>query len=487
MIVKLKNNYLFVITIILCFFCYFAFLVNNVFIPYFFVFIGLFLFINLIFATKKSFKALSPFFKTQSAKYLGLLILWIILGIIASIFTGKFYLKGFINNVIGNFLFAQILVFLTMIIALPRVMNFKNFSKLLLIMYFAIFSLGILEFFGDLFNIAFIQNFFAFIVNKRVLLETTRRTILTFGFPRISSIFQEPSYLAFFILISSPLVYNFFITKNKLFNNLNLDFFIKKTTFVLMVICLLLTQSPIFILFQFIIIVIALLKNRLIRKKKTLISISIGLMLVISSLILIYFAGFDILGKINLMETFISRIITTMGNLSMDKLVWAEPSLATRVGGSIASFHLFLDNPIAGVGYGNMWKIMPLYILKLSIPITPELYSCAIDNFPVGVGSILFKYLAEVGIVGIFLLYLFLGNLVFSINKKINSYDGIEKDLISGLKYSIFIIIFTSFYDSIFIFSILFIYLGLAQAMVIYNNNNSDFKVTQRRIRIDRS
>ena len=478
MIIRLKNNYLFITTLIFCFLGYFAFQAGSLVIPYYFIFVALFLLVNLIFAHKKVFKNLIPFFKTNSAKYLGLLILWIILGIIISTFRGTFNSSGFITTFMGNFLISQFLIFFSMVIALPHIISFKQLSKILLIVFFVIFFLGILEFIGDLFNIEFMQNIFSFLVNKKDALTLERHVILAFGFPRISSVFQEASYLAGFIVISSPLVYHLCFSKIKILKKRIFDILLKRSTFVFMIVCLFLTQSPIFVCLQLTIVFIALLQSTSVLMKKKTVSFGIWIMSLLSFVILIHFAGFDIVEKINMTESSIGRIIKTISNFSsMGALVFVEPSLATRIGNFAAQFHVFLDNPITGVGYGNINSVWAQQVLSLPFPITSELCGVAMLLGTQKCGaSMFFKFLSETGLVGTFLLFLFFGNLLYGINKNLSLYKGIEKDLIIGLKYTFIVIICTSFYDTFAYMGIQWLYIGIIQAMLLSKQNPKENK-----------
>lgn len=479
MILKLKNSYLFITALVFCFLAPFAFSIGDFVIPYYFILVGLFLTVNLVFLPKATVNKLIPFFKTNSAKYLGFLILWIILGILISTITGTFYLPGLIKNFFGNFFFSQIFPFLMVLIAVPYIVSFKKLSKILLIIYFCIFALGILEFIGNVYKISVINSIFSFLVTRASLLTDTERNIRTaFGFPRLSSIFQESSYFAWFILLNSPIIYNFCFSKNKLFNNSAFDFWFKKLTFFMMIFCFIFIQSPMFLFFALILLIIFGVKKGYKHRKKLLLYIPIVLFLIFISLIIANFAGFNFIAQINLMETFIRRIIIVLNNFSsMQGLVLLEPSLATRIENFAAQFNTFLHHPVFGVGYGNINSVWYKEVLKLPFPITPELYEYALRKEQLGGASMLFKFLSETGIVGTTLLYLFLFNLLYSLNKKLQMYQGISKELLTGLKFSLIILICLSFYDTYQNVAVTFVYLGLIQSMVInYNFEENNIK-----------
>lgn len=476
-IIRIKNGTLYIITLLFCFLSFFTFKAGTFAVPYYYIVVSLFLFMQFYF-NKKTINRLVPFLKTKSAQILGLLCLWIVIGIVISLFRGLFYLNSFISSFLGSFIVSQFMVFILMLISVPYIISFRKISKVLLLIYLAIFSLGIVEFIADIYNINPLLSFFHFLVNKNELLGVTTVNFSFLGSPRLASIFNEPSFLAYFIVLSLPIIYNLCTAKDKIFKSKLVDIIIKKLTFLLMIFCLMLSQSPIFLVFAMIIAISLLFKKMYDNRKyftKNILVI-LGLMLIIltgsyiSYVLNINFTGLDVT------YTYLSRILNvlTSGKLNMATLAFIEPSLASRIGNFTAQFMIFIHNPVFGVGYGNTNSLWAQAVFNLPFPITEELQSNAILGVQKCGSSIAFKFLAETGIVGAALLYWFLFNLLAGFKKKINLYKGIEKHLIIGLKYSLIIMIATSFYDSYNIPVVLGIYLGLIQAMLLNEPVNEE-------------
>lgn len=179
---------------------------------------------------------------------------------------------------------------------------------------------------------------------------------------------------------------------------------------------------------------------------------------------------------IDISKTSFSRIFATFNNLTnFAGLIVAEPSFSTHISRHIFSFLVFLKYPFIGIGYGNSGSILTSITLNSGIPLTPEIYRQTIEfDILGGSSSFLFKSLAETGILGTILLFLFCCILVKNSFLIINKLNEINRSLLIGVIYSVIIILLFSFYDTFFV-SIIWFYVGLLQAFIIFYKNQEKF------------
>lgn len=440
-------------------------------IPVFFVIASIFL---LMIKPKYTINELCQLYKSPF-RFMFYLFLWIIVGILLSIFTGKFNLSGFIASFIGGLFFTILAPILISNIAFEKIISCKRLIKFVFSAFFIIFLLGIVQFIGFYFNNPIIETFFYIIKNKIYLLAELDTVTKPFasGIPRVSGIFGEPSFLGFFIIVTSPIVYFLSKSKEKIYNNIYTDTFIKKSTYILMLINLLLTQSPIYILFGLVLLAILIVKKHIRPNLKSLLTV-----LVASIILLLSLAVSDLGNKMSNVATnvaFVGRIaLTTESYKDFNKFVLLEPSLATRILAYISNITLWGKDPITGIGYGNLKEAMPKAIASLPIPLTPELeYRISGTKQATGMGTaIFFRLLAETGLVGVFLFYKFLLTLLSAAKKSIDSYEGIQKDFITGLRYFVLMLIINTFYNSHPHWAFIWLFVGITLAMVIFARKN---------------
>ena len=451
-----------------------AFPIGNIPIPIYFISLTLFLFIYVFLLPKKFYYKIMQFFKTKAGIILSLMTLVIILGLVVSIFRGHFILSKFFTNFLNTYLLSSLFPFFATMLAVPKMISNKKIHKFLLLTYFMIFLLGIIGIFAVFYNINFINDFLSiFSLRQDIAIgRTSNRLITSFGFPRVSSVFCEPAPFAYFILISTPIVYQLSNIKTKIFNNLLIDKIIKKSTLIMLPICLLFTQSPIFIIFFSIVVgifaIYRIFKSKQIYKKYLIIT---TILLLCCSFLLLFNNPY-----IDISKTSFSRIFATFNNLTnFAGLIVAEPSFATHISRHIFSFLVFLKYPFIGIGYGNSGSILTSITLNSGIPLTPEIYRQTIEfDILGGSSSFLFKSLAETGILGTILLFLFCCILVKNSFLIINKLNEINRSLLIGVIYSVIIILLFSFYDTFFV-SIIWFYVGLLQAFIIFYKNQEKF------------
>ncbi|MFA6989061.1 MAG: O-antigen ligase family protein [Candidatus Gastranaerophilaceae bacterium] len=448
-------------------------------IPVFFIISSIFL---LIIKPNYILNKLYQLYKSPF-KYMFLFMLWVIIGIIISLITGKFDMSGVIYSFVGGLFFTILIPFLIANSAFQKIISSKKLIKLVFVVFFLIFLLGIIQFLGYFFNISIIKNFF-YIIHYRTYFLSGLDSIsipMASGLPRINSTFGEPSFYGFFIIVTSPIVYFLSTSKYKLFKNIFTDRILKKMLFALMFLNLLLTQAPIYMLFGLVLLLIVLIKHYL-----NYIRSNLAPILIITGFLLLIFLGsllvnFDKKNStIHTDLSFVNRIVLTCETYkNFNAFVIAEPSLATRVLAYVGNITIWYKNPILGIGYGNLKKEMPKEIAKLPLPLTNELERRVLsDKQTLGITSSIFcKILAETGIVGVILFYSFLFRLLFVVKKTVNHYENIEKDFILGLKYFIILLIINTLYNSHPHWAFIWFFLGITQAMVIYANKSLKEKI----------
>lgn len=444
-----------------------ALLVGNFTIPYYFFVIALFIGYVLIKHYHLITKNIKRLYKTKTGKYLAFFILWIFVGIFVSMFTGNFLPKSFLSNFIGNFFCSNLFPFLIPALIIPFCISYKKLCKYLLILYFIIFALGIIEYIGNTYSISFIQNIFLTIVNRiSTKMDIARVFSEAYDRFRISGIFQEPGGFAAFIFISSPIVYFLCTSKMRLLKIRVLDISVKISTFILMTICFIGTQSPINLCFMLIFLGCVILKKIIDMKIKSkgIILFSLFCTIVLASVITLNVLS---LRNIDVTDTYLSRIVTVSETFtSMSKLVEAEPSLATRVGNYSAEFIIGMKNPVFGVGYGNINAKWAGTVKNLPFPVTRELTIYAyLQGTQSGGASMLFKLIAETGFVGTALFYMFLFSIILTANKIKKYHFGFQNGLLNSFQIALILYICVSFY--IFLQPIMWVYFGILEAIVL--------------------
>ncbi len=327
---------------------------------------------------------------------------------------------------------------------IPKYFNINKFIKFFLIVLFLIFLFGIIEYIGKIFNISFIINIQHFLANERTLLTDENRIL-----KRLSSVFAEPGWLGGFIFLNFPIIYNCCLSPYKIFKNNTINYLIKKTLIPLAWLNILFTFSPIWLIFCLLQIII------IFRKKITQSILNIKFFgyasTILLSLSLIIFMIFK-LSNIKLEYNQIERITKTIISMaSFETFVIVEPSLASRIVSYINLIRLFLDNWPLGVGLNNSRSLIIDIFQTSPVPMTMENlnnYKNALNTGKMQINSsILYLLLAETGVIGTFLFYLFIyKNIKYIkyINCKLDNSiitifsKGIEGSLFAFLVYTIY-------------------------------------------------
>ena len=473
---KLDISTLYIITIIFCSLIYFAIPIGGLAIPVYFIVVCVFLTYCFIKSPNEFLRKIISFFQTSYGKLLGLAIIFIFMGIIFSIFKGTFILSKIFTNFFGEFFCSILFPMFATIIAVPKMIENRLIYKFLLWFYFGIFILGVIDFIGMMFDIQIIIDFFDFIINRWAIVSgKPRGGDFANGLPRTESIFTEPSPFAYFILISSPIIYCLSHSKFKILKNRITDVVIKKIVYILMFFNLITTQSPIFLVFFSILTACYIIYKMQKWGKNTWVKFIIALFCIILAFLILYLLNPEFANKVDVTTTYLNRIIITVQNFNnIGGMMSAEASLGTRICNLTSLFFVFLKHPFFGVGYGNINSVWANVVLNLPFPITPEIYGNALTG-KFGGGGVAFslKMLAETGLFSTLCIYLFFLRLIYLITKKIKYFSFENQGLLNCLKYSLIIFILTSWYDSVFMLPINFFYIGLIVAFFNYGKKHS--------------
>ena len=397
----------------------------------------------------------------SSVKLLLLFFAILILGTFLHAISGDISLiKAFLSILVK---FISIVFPLFFAFLLSKYLPINTIIKLVYLTIFGVLLFGIFDFIIFYFNINPLKSLYNFFVNTRLVFYNQNEMKVFLGtIPRVQSVFEEPSYLACFIVTTLPLIYKLSYSKYKIFNNVFLNILIKTITPILSWVIIIATQSPIFLIFAIISTIIYLLiysfKSYYVKQKK---NAFVLFFILILTLIFIIFFIFNIEKIVS--ETFLSRIILTWKSFSsFSNLVIFEPSLATRLGTFINLFIVFLKNPLFGCGNGNLSHTFILQLSASPVPLTQELYLRTIDPNNNGLGnSIVWGTLAESGLIATIFLYGFFIKIYSSLNNHLKTtISGKYYDFLYGLKYIILTYIILSIYDSYFM-PYDFIYFGL--------------------------
>lgn len=443
----------------------FAFYIPGIDGVYLFFYISLYLSF-VVFLLKDKVKFINTIIDIIKKTPLKYLILTFVLIIINTLFLSLISICSFgasVKNIILRLLLAIIPVILFYCYTLCKYISIKKFIKVFLLLFWISLIIGFVAYIGQFFKIEFINNIFDFFANQRILAEKygdisfgTLSNYEDFGMPRLDNLHQEPSHYAQFLFLFLPFVYSFGSSKLKIFKNIFFNALIKKTLIPFTWISLILTFSPIFLLFGFLITIIYYHEKILYIIKRYYICL---LVLIFTILFLTY--------KIDLSETYLSRIINVLTNINtFDDFILVEPSLATRIVSYINCFCLFLKNFFTGIGIGNIANLIDEQYLTSPVSLTPEIISKNSMLIKTSKGffttGFIYAYLAENGIVITTVLIMFYYKLLKKINYFINQYKKrllFEESYLKFMKHTFIALLINSFYNlslsSIYLFFII--------------------------------
>lgn len=314
---------------------------------------------------------LKKIYKIRIVKYYFLFIFLTILNIFIHVIFG-FYKADLSYYVVRIYRFyvVTVLYYFIPVIGIYMGINIKNIIKMLIFMLYAVMFIGVVEFISIKLNIVFIQNILSFFTNFRDCLYALHLySDASKMQARIHSIYGEPSAVGQLIFIVMPIIYNFAISKYKIFKNNFLNNFIQKSILPLMFITIYLTMSPIYLILNiceiFILVLLQIKKHYI---------FTIGLLLTVFITSLVSIAIFDMFDFDSYSNLAIDRILITISCFGdLDNLVILEPSLANRLISYTHQYIAFWNNPILGVGWNNVECYLNKHIMSSSLPLTKEI------------------------------------------------------------------------------------------------------------------
>ncbi|MCR5260806.1 MAG: hypothetical protein K6C94_03100 [Candidatus Gastranaerophilales bacterium] len=420
---------------------------GGLFIPFVFVVEGAFL--GILLFNKKVLMDIIQLIRKTPFLYFVLFLVWATITVIISVIRGSFYTNSFFFSYVGGLIFSVTAPIVISYLVNKKALSTNLFIKLYLFIYVIIFSVGLAEMALRFINTDIANLFISIFNNKRIALAGLNASDLTINSMRIRSIFEEPSAFGGFIYLNVPIIYSLCTSKYNIFKNKTLNKLIKIGLPILTFLNLIFTKSPMTLIFVLIITFFYFYKSLFkVIVKKPLLSLS-----VFFGAILITLLGCFIdaeIYNVDLRTSYIQRIFSTIPALySLNALIDAEPSLATRVINYLNSLQVFAQHPVLGIGYGNMSRYMVIQIQNSTLPMTYELWL----NLELGTGTvasaIFYRVLAETGLIGFIFLYTFMFK-TFLLNKKLLTLaTGLEKDFLKGINaYLIVFMTFVCFYGS---------------------------------------
>lgn|GEM_PF-3619772 len=468
-------QYLFYIAVGLLFLPAFAFpLAGRAFRVYFIfllLFFGLYIFLNF----KTFIKNLLFLYKKTPYKYLIFFIVYLF--ILAVITAFKNFSQG-----ISSFLYTLQFVFLyvapTFLLSalfLKKYMSVEKFLRFYFIALFLVFTFGLIEFIGGkLLGLSFINTIQNFLANERQIGDAE---INVYYLDRLQSVFAEPSWLGIFVFLNFPVMYKCAASKYKIFKNKYLNAFMKKSIVPLAWSNIIFSLSPIWLIFCSLQAMFIFRKKilKLIFNIKTLICIVVStVVLSLTTFVILLVSG------IKIEPEQLVRIINTLSTiLDFQTFLLVEQSLGSRIVSYTALFCTFLEHPIFGVGLNNAQYYVGDIITKYSIPLSLEnlkSYNGYLRSGRMTINSsYLYALLAETGIIGTALYFVFLGKTI-QFAKKVNSClkNTLMYDFTNGLIISTCCYCFLSIYGTTLTIPYNWFFLGIIIAVFLtYISTNS--------------
>lgn len=342
-----------------------------------------------------------------------------------------------------KFLIACPLLYLYPVLALYLKISLKKIIRIyLLITYIALF-IGIIQYISNALNLTFVNFVIDILTNARAgsydLNEFNNSK-------RIFSIFAEPSVIGYFAFINMPLIYHFSVEKYKIFENIYLNKLIKMTFLPVTVLVVILSFSPIGIIFCFFSLWTLLIYK--IRKKIA----KFFPFLIIIFLVLSFICYHNLENNVDSDSVVIQRINKTIISISdLSTLVVVEQSFASRLISTQILINVIARNPVFGIGFLNtdcyvdtIFDELPIKYYTLEILKNHMKFANAT---PIN-ESIFFTTFAETGCIGISLfIYFNILNIILLYRVSKNLF-GIEKIFATSLAQCIISILIYSIYTS---------------------------------------
>ena len=408
------------------------FFIIIIFLPYIFVY------------RKQIFIFVNNLYKKTPFKYFVYFSFWIVLANLFLLLLGKLTFISCFSALIIVLFGYFFLYILYPAFTIYKYFSIARLNKFLVFGLFIIFVWGIISFIGDLFNIKFLQFLENLFSNRQYLVNGT-----LFVLARARSFIYEPGRYAYFIALLIPYILFVNECKYRIFKNHLLNLIIKKSFLLLAIINLILTMSPIGIVFAAVVFLFCASKNilNILKKLKSPINLlKIGLILLL--LFIICVSQYSSIMNSSVYSR-IYIVVTSIKNI--ESLSFLEASLYTRIVSYVNSFCLFLHHSLLGVGLdqskfciANQFANSPILLSGENSLLLQKAYITGKMSYN---RNIICDLLCETGIFGFLLFYVYLIQSLKTMKRCIKYYTGCEKDVLSAL-YGVFLMmILFSFYE----------------------------------------
>ena len=397
-----------------------------------------------------------------------ILLITFIMGII-----GKVLLVKSLLGIIGQYILSVLVYYLVFIYIAYKILKPKLLIKIVYTMLFVILVLGIVDFIAYYFNIVFLQKILLMGMNIQVIRYGAFTKVYSMGLPRVQSVYFEPGFFAEYIFFLLPIIYKLSLSKFNIYKNKNLNIIIKRMMIPLLWINLILTQSPIFLVF-------ALISTLIYFWFGILNLIKTNLKRFIRILFVLLFFGvslFPFIYNINLNDTYAGRITKVISNLNdINVLIYSEQSFGTRLCNIINLVDIGLRSPLFGVGHSNLIPLMEKQIINNRSPVfvTDEIKKNSLQEIFIFQNPPFTNIFVRYGLIGLILFYAFIIKTILSLIKIRKYTRENTKQFIDGLIGTLFSYIVISCYDITIASLIPCIPIGLSIGLIQYIYENRE-------------
>lgn len=433
---KINLKYIYLLPLIFLFLP--AFYVKcGTYTPFYFILILVFSGFLFFHSPERITKLLFLLLKKTPFKYFILFLVWILFSLFILFVFQKISFLHFLYSIIIYCFIYLFLYFIYPAFCVRYLFSIKEIYKFIIVSWVIVFIWGIIAYLGVCFQIDFINLIQNSLSNRQMLVGNNAFIFLQ----RARSTFFEPGFYAYFICINLPLFYEFLKLKNRLFSNIRLNTIIKKTLIPLAWLNIVLTFSPIALIFGIIITMVYFYKKVL----KLFTVRNLFYLLIIILLFIIF-------GNSILQSTLIKRIIAFLACIkNVELLNFYEPSLYTRIVSYVNSFIVALKHPILGVGLGESKFMMHYQFINSPIVLSKENMSILQQSFYSGRmifnRNIFCDIVSETGFVGGFIFYFYLFKSFIVLRKITKKTFGLRRNFLLAIQKVLLTIIFLSFYE----------------------------------------
>ena len=332
-----------------------------------------------------------------------LFIIWVFISFVFNLgyinsfaFKGKTGIVKFVGQVFVVIMFGSIILhyFYTSIRSLDLIKLFYRIRKIVLYSFIFVFFFGLVEICWGIYKIGFFEAVYEFL--SLIILKGKTQG---WNLDRISSVTQEPPFLAMYLTFSSPWLFSYILTQKGVFRFLPalgiaiLSYYSGSRT------------AMIILVFEVVVFFYYSMKSKYFKTKISNILVYICFIIGIA---------FILFGPI--IVNSIKDKVTTITALKEDNSHHKVSNLS-RFGTQEAALKIFMDNPFFGVGLGQQGFYFSDYYSNDVINGSYEIrlfMDPDEETWPPGY-SLLTRLLAETGIIGCLLFFFFNLNLLFKL------------------------------------------------------------------------